>query len=371
MNMKKILSAAACAAACTLLLSACSAMVSTPFSANWLKTPSNYSADFYEELVYSVAFESTSAKDSVSEFTIDAENSSYTQTTRTLASFTVPDGSDRVEQNVYHMHSELTLSGTYYYIASDGTKEAVCSFGGENDDPDKDYDNPASVVTDVYFHSLQNGKNLQPVYRTSTYYSYSPGQSTKTLFLYNYTVTVVYSENASEATLTLTDNWGDLKEEDIAVAENLQKAIALNEKSTAKNLQKNHTLLDEKQLIFAARGLNYSNGSSNTDNRMTDSGAKSTSLSCSEDPTAGTYSFSLDGEEKQDHSVSCASVNISISDGSVFTGEMLRMVIAQKTGDDASAFYALPVRYETPFGFGVGKLVYTLESCTHTPSDNA
>ena len=56
MNMKKILSAAACAAACTFLLSACSAMVSTPFSANWLKTPSNYSADFYEELVYSVAF---------------------------------------------------------------------------------------------------------------------------------------------------------------------------------------------------------------------------------------------------------------------------------------------------------------------------
>lgn len=369
--MKKLITAAACIAAGTFLFSACSAMVATSFSANWLKTPSNYAADFYEELSYKLSFESNDLTQSISELEIDGENSGYTQTTQSLATFTLPDGSDRVVSNVYHMHSELTVSGTYYYTDNNGNKEAVCSFGGENDDPDKDYDNPASVVTDVYFHSLQNGKNLQPVYRTSTYYSYSPGQSTKTLFLYNYTVTVVYSENASEATLTLTDNWGDLKEEDIAVAENLQKAIALNEKSTAKNLQKNHTLLDEKQLIFAARGLNYSNGSSNTVNLMMDSGAKSTSLSCSEDPTAGTYSFSLDGEEKQDHSVSCASVNISISDGSVFTGEMLRMVIAQKTGDDASAFYALPVRYETPFGFGVGKLVYTLESCTHTPSDNA
>lgn len=371
MNMKKILSAAACAAACTLLLSACSAMVSTPFSANWLKTPSNYSADFYEELVYSVAFESTSSKDSVSEFTIDAENSSYTQTTRTLASFTVPDGSDRVEQNVYHMHSELTLSGTYYYIASDGTKEAVCSFGGENDDPDKDYDDPASVVTDVYFHSLQDGKNLQPIYSTTTAYSYSTGNGGKTVLLYNYTATIVYSENANQAKLSKTDNWGDLSDEEMEVTETLQKAPVYEESATWKDLQKDYSILDGRQLLFAARGINYSSGSSSTVNVMTESGTQKTSISCSEEPTSATYSFALDGEEKKDHSVTCASVSISLSNGTAFTGESHKMTIAQKTGEDASAFYALPVRIESPFGFGHGKMIYKLESCTHTPSAQA
>lgn len=369
--MKKLITATACIAACTFFLSACSTMVATSFSANWLKTPSNYAADFYEELEYKLSFESNGLTKSISDVEIDDANSGYTQTTQTLATFTVPDGSDRVVSNVYHMHSEFTLSGTYYYVAEDGTKEAVCSFGGKNDDPNKDYDNPASIVTDVYFLSLQNGKNLQPVYRTTTYYSYSAGNTGKLVFLYNYTVSVVYSENASEAKLTLTDNWGDLQEEDLAAGENLQKAIAFNESSTTKNLQKKYTLLDEKQALFAVRGLNYSNGSSNKLNLMTDSGAQAATLSCSEDPTAGTYSFSLDGEEKKDHSVTCASVSISISNGTAFTGESHRMVIAQKTGDDASAFYALPVRIETPFGFGAGKLIYTLESCTHTPSDNA
>lgn len=367
--MKKIFSAAACAAACTLLLSACSAMVSTPFSANWLKTPSNYSSDFYEQLVYSVAFESIPTKDSVSDFSIDAENSSYTQTTRTLASFTVPDGSDRVEHNVYHMHSELTLSGTYYYIGSNGVSEAVCSFGGENDDPDKDYDNPATIVTDVYFHSLQDNKNLQPVYRTTTTYSYSPGNGGKTVFLYNYTTTIVYNESASTAKLVRTDNWGDLSDEARNVSENLQKAPVSEQTSTLKDLQKEYTLLDERQLLFAARGINYSNGSSSTVNVMTESGAQNTVLSCNEEPTTGTYTFSLDGEEKRDHSVTCVSVSLSISNGSSFTGEAHKMTIAQKTGDDVSAYYALPVRIQSPFGFGHGSILYKLESCTHTPAE--
>ena len=368
--MKKLITAAACIVAGTFLFSACSTMVATSFSANWLKTPSNYATDFYEKLEYGVAFESSGMTQDVVQLEIDEENSSYIQTTQTQATFTVPDGSDRAETNVYHMHSELTISGTYYYLGKNGDKETLCSFGGKYDDPDKDFDDPASVVTDVYFHSLQDGKNLQPIYRTTTYYSYSTGNASKSVFLYNYTASVVYSENANEAKLTMTDNWGELKEEDLVVGENLQKALTLDETSTKKNLQKSHTLLDEKQLLFAARGLNFSSGSSNTLNVMTDSGAQTTVLSCSEEPTAGNYSFALDSEEKKDHSVTCASVSISISNGSAFTGESHRMTIAQKTGDDASAFYALPVRGETPFGCGTGKMIYKLESCTHTASEN-
>ena len=367
--MKKKTTLLAIAAAGLFLFSGCSAMVPTSLSANWLKNPTAIDdPSFYERLEYDVSFNNSLTHDAISKITVDPEHSSYVQETEFLPTWShLGDGSTCYA--VYHMKAELTLSATYTYVASNGAEEDVLSFGGQFDTESSDADDPAKVVTEVWFYSLGNQKNLQPLYSKSEYYSYSPAMNGKSVQLLNYGYVIDYGTDCKSATVTYTDHWQDLSDEELRVNDNLYlyKTKLLNTASiTFKDLTKQYTCIDKTQLLFAARGIDYSANSSNTLTFVSgETGKQNVTLSCSEVVDAP-FTFALDADQASEQTVRYANVSLTIASGGSNVGTAHTMLIAQKTSDNNSPFYALPLQIQSPFGYNLGTLVYKLSEATHT-----
>ena len=357
--MKKKLAILAVLLCGVFLFAACSAMVPTDFSANWLKNPSSIDdPEYYEKLVYSIGTTSTDMKDSISKVEIDPENSSLvleTEKTNFSQDYT----------NVYKLTYTLTLSATYYYVDASGNETKVVAFGGANDTAESDADDPASIVREVYFNTVD--KDLQPIYSKTTVFSYSPtSMNGNHVDLYYYSCEINYDAECKNATVKRTDLWGDLSDEERKVSYTLSKAATSPIDAKISDLQKKYTFIDEAQLFFAARGINYSENSSNTLATTAVSTALNTlnlTLSCSE-IVESKGNFLLDGTQLSDQSISCANVSVSLSGNGSNNGAAHKMLIAQKTSDTRSDYYALPLRIESPsLTFG---MVYTLTSATHT-----
>ncbi len=357
--MKKKLAILAVLLCGVFLFAACSAMIPTDFSANWLKNPSSIDdPEYYEKLVYSIGTTSTDMKDSISKVEIDPENSSLvleTEKTNFSQDYT----------NVYKLTYTLTLSATYYYVDASGNETKVVAFGGANDTAESDADDPASIVREVYFNTVD--KDLQPIYSKTTVFSYSPtSMNGNHVDLYYYSCEINYDAECKNATVKRTDLWGDLSNEERKVSDTLSKAATSPIDAKISDLQKKYTFIDEAQLFFAARGINYSENSSNTLATTAVSTALNTlnlTLSCSE-IVESKGNFLLDGTQLSDQSISCANVSISLSGNGSNNGAAHKMLIAQKTSDTRSDYYALPLRIESPsLTFG---MVYTLTSATHT-----
>lgn len=184
--------------------------------------------------------------------------------------------------------------------------------------------------------------------------------------LYYYSCEIDYDTECKNATVKRTDLWGDLSDEERKVSDTLSKAVTSPIDAKISDLQKNYTFIDEAQLFFAARGINYSENSSNTLATTAVSTALNTlslTLSCSE-IVESKGNFLLDGTQLSDQSISCANVSVSLSGNGSNNGSIHKMLIAQKTSDTRSDYYALPIRIESPsLTFG---MVYTLTSATHT-----
>lgn len=367
--MKKKLALLAACAACLFLFCACSAKVSTGFSANWLKDPSAMNnPSFYEELTYGVSFSSSDSKDTVGKIQVDAENSGLVMKTEALASWTHPvDGT--IYYGVYRMSYELTLSATYYYIASDGSEEKVLSFGGASDTADVDYDDPAKIVSEIIFYTLADQKNLQPVYNTTSYFTYNTQMSGSRVSLYSYSTVIDYGTDCSQAKISWTDHFADLSDDELSVSDNLTKVRLRNtDSATIKDLQKNYTFIDASQLLFAARGLNYSAQSSNTVATVLpgiSAQPLNATLSCSE-IIDNKFTFSFDGQEAAEQNISCANVSIALSGNGSNNGASHEMLIAQRASETRSDYYAIPMRIESPFGFSGMTTIYTIKSASHT-----
>lgn len=364
--MKKKLAILAVLLCGVFLFAACSAMVPTDFSANWLKNPSSIDDPaYYEKLVYSVGTTSNDVKDSVSKVEIDTDNSSLVIVTEKVPPFS-HNGQNYT--NVYKLTYTFTLSATYYYVDASGNETKVVAFGGANDTAESDADDPASIVREVCFNTAD--KDLQPIYSKTTIFSYSPtSMNGNHVDLYYYSCEIDYDAECKNATVKRTDLWGDLSDEDRKVSDTLSKTATTPIDATISNLQKNYTFIDEAQLFFAARGINYSENSSNTLATIAVSTALNTldlTLSCSE-IVESKGNFLLDGTQLSDQSISCANVSISLSGNGSNNGAAHKMLIAQKTSDTRSDYYALPLRIESPsLTFG---MVYTLTSATHTRDD--
>lgn len=363
--MKKKLAILAVLLCGVFLFAACSAMVPTDFSANWLKNPSSIDDPaYYEKLVYSVGTTSNDMKDSISKVEVDTDNSSLVLETQ-KTSFS-RNGQNYT--NVYKLTYTFTLSATYYYVDASGNETKVVAFGGANDTAESDADDPASIVREVYFNTAD--KDLQPIYSKTTMFSYSPtSMNGNHVDLYYYSCEIDYDAECKNATVKRTDLWGDLSDEDRKVSDTLSKTATTPIDATISNLQKNYTFIDEAQLFFAARGINYSENSSNTLATIAVSTALNTldlTLSCSE-IVESKGNFLLDGTQLSDQSISCANVSISLSGNGSNNGAAHKMLIAQKTSDTRSDYYALPLRIESP-GLTFG-MVYTLTSATHTRDD--
>ncbi len=363
--MKKKLAILAVLLCGVFLFAACSAMVPTDFSANWLKNPSSIDDPaYYEKLVYSVGTTSNDMKDSISKVEVDTDNSSLVLETQ-KTSFS-RNGQNYT--NVYKLTYTFTLSATYYYVDASGNETKVVAFGGANDTAESDADDPASIVREVYFNTAD--KDLQPIYSKTTMFSYSPtSMNGNHVDLYYYSCEIDYDAECKNATVKRTDLWGDLSDEDRKVSDTLSKTATTPIDAKISNLQKNYTFIDEAQIFFAARGINYSENSSNTLATIAVSTALNTldlTLSCSE-IVESKGNFLLDGTQLSDQSISCANVSISLSGNGSNNGAAHKMLIAQKTSDTRSDYYALPLRIESP-GLTFG-MVYTLTSATHTRDD--
>lgn len=347
------------------LFAACTAMVPTDFSANWLKNPSSVDdPNYYEKLVYSVGTSSSDVKESISKVEVDPDHSSLVlETEKTNYA---PNGKTGPEYaNIYKLTYTLTLSATYYYVDENGNETKVVSFGGENDTSDNDFDNAASVVREVYFHTAD--KDLQPIYSKTTVFSYSPtGMNGSHVDLYSYVDEIDYDAECKTATVKRTDLWGDLSAEERKVNDYLSKTSASAIDTKISNLQKNYTFVDDAQLFFALRGINYSENSSTTlatTAVSTNLNTLTLTASCSE-IVESKGNFLLDGTQLSDQSISCANVSVSLSGNGSNNGAAHKLLIAQKTSDTRSDYYALPLHIESPsLTFG---MLYTLTSATHT-----
>lgn len=362
--MKKKLALAVLAAASVFALSACSAKAETNFSANWLSDPSAvHDPSFYERLEYGLTF--TPDEDSAFRMDIDADNSSYV--TEVSAGPYVDEDSGTVYTDVYHLHTELTYSAVYTYTPAEGEAVEAAAFGGAHDTADSDADDPAKMVSDVYFRSKADGYNLEPLYSKTSYYSYSPAEiNSPAVSLYNYTVEIEYADDGDTATVRYTDNWAGLSEEECAAGEHLTKTKLLSaEERTFGGLQSSYTAIDANQLAFAARGIAFSTENATT---LTVFGGNAhdmrVSISCKEIAEQH-YAFTLDGQPV-DADISTAQATFAMSSGGSQSGPARTAYYAQRAADGSNPYYCLPLRMDVPVGNAIGTITYTLKDASHT-----
>ena len=364
--MKKLLATAALLVAGIFVFSGCTKQVATKLNANWQKT-SAYDQNYYELLEYSVAFSDADSTYSL-KIVPDLENSSYVVETQALASENI-DGTTYYD--IYYLRSELTMAAQY---VDKDTNKVVAQFGGTYDTSEADSDDVDTIVTEIWFHSLKATQereyNLEPIRSVKTVRSHVPNNvNDTTLSLYNYSVTTVYNDSCTSATISYKDLWGELSDEDKKVSDSVTKETHPQDgKSvTLKDLQKRFTAFDNAQLYFAARGINFKSGSSNTLNIVGEAGSQEITLSCSELSTRKAGSLTLDGKELgSDLDIPVSVVSFAITSNGKNSGQPKKVYFAQKSDGAENTYYNLPVRIEEAGFFAMGTMQYTLRSASHT-----
>lgn len=353
-----------------VLLTGCSQAVYATVSPAW-QTNTEYDEDFAETLTYSLSYTSSyEANDTGWRVSIDQANSYYTVTVTAEESYAAADGSRH--WNVYHLHSELVISATYAYYYSDGTQREIVSFGGDSGtEPDR-------IVTDVWFHSLaapssnESQHSLEPIYSERTVLSHTPTSMTSdNVSWFSYTSAISYDAAGENATLTFTDNWGELSEEDRTVSDYVYKYSITSEPSELSGLRNSYSAFDNEQLIFIARGLSYSASSSESIVVLSETaGAQTVAVAC-QDRADTSCSFLLSSTNASTGTTTvtrlsgtdiyAAQVSFSLTNAGYASGAARTVYYAQESG-----YYNAPLRMEIPFTYSAGTITYTLTSLAHT-----
>ena len=353
-----------------VLLTGCSQAVYATVSPAW-QTNTEYDEDFAETLTYSLSYTSSyEANDTGWRVSIDQANSYYTVTVTAEESYAAADGTRH--WNVYHLHSELVIAATYSYFYSDGTQREIVSFGGDSGtEPDR-------IVTDVWFHSLaapssnESQHSLEPIYSERTVLSHTPTSMTSdNVSWFSYTSAISYDAAGENATLTFTDNWGELSEEDRTVSDYVYKYSITSEPSEMSGLRNSYSAFDNEQLIFIARGLSYSASSSESIVVLSETaGAQTVAVAC-QDRADTSCSFLLSSTNASTGTTTvtrlsgtdiyAAQVSFSLINAGYASGAARTVYYAQESG-----YYNAPLRMEIPFTYSAGTITYTLTSLAHT-----
>ena len=353
-----------------VLLTGCSQAVYATVSPAW-QTNTEYDEDFAETLTYSLSYTSSyEANDTGWRVSIDQANSYYTVTVTAEESYAAADGTRH--WNVYHLHSELVISATYAYYYSDGTQREIVSFGGDSGtEPDR-------IVTDVWFHSLaapssnESQHSLEPIYSERTVLSHTPTSMTSdNVSWFSYTSAISYDAAGENATLTFTDNWGELSEEDRTVSDYVYKYSITSEPSEMSGLRNSYSAFDNEQLIFIARGLSYSASTSESIVVLSETaGAQTVAVAC-QDRADTSCSFLLSSTNASTGTTTvtrlsgtdiyAAQVSFSLTNAGYASGAARTVYYAQESG-----YYNAPLRMEIPFTYSAGTITYTLTSLAHT-----
>lgn len=353
-----------------VLLTGCSQAVYATVSPAW-QTNTEYDEDFAETLTYSLSYTSSyEANDTGWRVSIDQANSYYTVTVTAEESYAATDGTRH--WNVYHLHSELVIAATYSYFYSDGTQQEIVSFGGDSGtEPDR-------IVTDVWFHSLaapssnESQHSLEPIYSERTVLSHTPTSMTSdNVSWFSYTSAISYDAAGENATLTFTDNWGELSEEDRTVSDYVYKYSITSEPSELSGLRNSYSAFDNEQLIFIARGLSYSASSSESIVVLSETaGAQTVAVAC-QDRADTSCSFLLSSTNASTGTTTvtrlsgtdiyAAQVSFSLTNAGYASGAARTVYYAQESG-----YYNALLRMEIPFTYSAGTITYTLTSLAHT-----
>ena len=353
-----------------VLLTGCSQAVYATVSPAW-QTNTEYDEDFAETLTYSLSYTSSyEANDTGWRVSIDQANSYYTVTVTAEESYAAADGTRH--WNVYHLHSELVIAATYSYFYSDGTQREIVSFGGDSGtEPDR-------IVTDVWFHSLaapssnESQHSLEPIYSERTVLSHTPTSMTSdNVSWFSYTSAISYDAAGENATLTFTDTWGELSEEDRTVSDYVYKYSITSEPSELSGLRNSYSAFDNEQLIFIARGLSYSASSSESIVVLSETaGAQTVAAACQDRAdTSGSFLLSSTNASTGTTTVTrlsgtdiyAAQVSFSLTNAGYASGAARTVYYAQESG-----YYNAPLRMEIPFTYSAGTITYTLTSLAHT-----
>lgn len=353
-----------------VLLTGCSQAVYATVSPAW-QTNTEYDEDFAETLTYSLSYTSSyEANDTGWRVSIDQANSYYTVTVKAEEGYTSPDGT--LHFSVYHLHSELVIAATYSYFYSDGTQREIVSFGGDSGtEPDR-------IETDVWFHSLaaptdlESQHSLEPIYSKRTVLSHTPTSMTSdNVSWFSYTSAISYDAAGENATLTFTDTWGELSEEDRTVSDYVYKYSITSEPSELSGLRNSYSAFDNEQLIFIARGLSYSASSSESIVVLSETaGAQTVAVAC-QDRADTSCSFLLSSTNASTGTTTvtrlsgtdiyAAQVSFSLTNAGYASGAARTVYYAQESG-----YYNAPLRMEIPFTYSAGTITYTLTSLAHT-----
>lgn len=353
-----------------VLLTGCSQAVYATVSPAW-QTNTAFTERFAETLTYSLFYTSSyEANDTGWRVSIDQANSYYTVTVTAEESYAATDGTRH--WYVYHLHSELVISATYAYYYSDGTQREIVSFGGDSGtEPDR-------IVTDVWFHSLaapssnESQHSLEPIYSERTVLSHTPTSMTSdNVSWFSYTSAISYDAAGENATLTFTDNWGELSEEDRTVSDYVYKYSITSEPSEMSGLRNSYSAFDNEQLIFIARGLSYSASTSESIVVLSETaGAQTVAVAC-QDRADTSCSFLLSSTNASTGTTTvtrlsgtdiyAAQVSFSLTNAGYASGAARTVYYAQESG-----YYNAPLRMEIPFTYSAGTITYTLTSLAHT-----
>ena len=353
-----------------VLLTGCSQAVYATVSPAW-QTNTEYDEDFAETLTYSLSYTSSyEANDTGWRVSIDQANSYYTVTVTAEESYAATDGTRH--WNVYHLHSELVIAATYSYFYSDGTQREIVSFGGDSGtEPDR-------IVTDVWFHSLaapssnESQHSLEPIYSERTVLSHTPTSMTSdNVSWFSYTSAISYDAAGENATLSFTDNWGELSDEERTVSDYVYKYSITSEPSELSGLRNSYSAFDNEQLIFIARGLSYSASSSESIVVLSETaGAQTVAVAC-QDRADTSCSFLLSSTNASTGTTTvtrlsgtdiyAAQVSFSLTNAGYASGAARTVYYAQESG-----YYNAPLRMEIPFTYSAGTITYTLTSLAHT-----
>ena len=269
-----------------------------------------------------------------------------------------PSGNFAVKAPIY---LDATGDGTLAVLAG-----APYEFGGENGEPD-------TLVSDVYFRSLENGNNLEPIYSQHTVRSHSLTNVTadsltaRAVWLFDYQITINYNADCSQATVHYVDNYADTPDEERQVSDYVVKAsLTSTEDRTYDKLQKNYSVFDAAQLYFMARGITFGEDTTQTVTTVSEAGKNTVTLTCTE-LSSLSRTFALDGQAADTNSsFAVAKVKFSIQNGDIYTGQSRTVTYAQKTSGSENTLYNLPVQIEEPLAYNMGSYVYSLKSATHT-----
>ncbi len=297
------------------------------FSSNWQADNTVQNNQLTETLEYAVSFEKSSSN--TTGYDVDYQNGKYT----TKLSTEQLDG-----KTIYVYETSLNI-------------EVIFDYNGEQTEPLKD-----SVHTLVKFEKADQA--LRPIFSQKTVVSHSPDNSASSLescFDENtYVTTITYNPDYSGESLIVYTYQEDKNGEKETKTYEDKNSFALDTEK--------FTCLDNEQLAFALRGINPSLNSSAKFNVYSPYVKAPQSVKATfNTATSADFSFTRNGTAIKE-TIEYYPVSVVLNEKN--EGATQTVWIAKSTSIQANTYRNVILKLEQPLSYGLGSLVYTLQSAT-------